>query len=254
MRLRLNADALGRLLPTLQTFLTQVGTLTLSLLSGVVLVLLSTVVYAVARPGPLLRGYVAVFPEALRLPATRALIRSGQTVSGWLWSNVIVGALEAVLVFGALSLLGVPGALVWGALAFFAELVPRFGFYIMAIPPVLVALTVGPLTALWVVLFFVVLNEVMGDLVAPLVRADRMDLHPVSLIFAVLALGSAFGLLGALVATPVTGMVKAFYEEFLLFRRRGDVDRDQAVEDVLDGRLEDLPGPGRPGAPVASPR
>lgn len=247
VRLRLNAETLGRLLPTLQTFITQVGTLTLSLLSGVVLllVLLSTVIYAVAKPQPLLRGYVALFPEALRLPATRALIRSGETVSGWLWSNVIVGAIEAVLVFAVLSFLGVPGALVWGALAFFAELIPRFGFYIMAIPPVLVALTVSPLTALWVVLFFVVLNEVMGDLVAPLIRANRMDLHPVSLIFAVLALGSAFGLLGALVATPVTGIVKAFYEEFMLFRRRGAMDAEQAAEDVLDGRLEEWPG-GRP--------
>lgn len=243
LRLKLDASTLGRLLPTIQVWLSHVGSLTLSFVSGVLLLIIfvSTVLYAVARPRPLLRGYLAIFPPQLRLPAQRALIRCGRVVVGYVWSNVIVGAIEAVLVGIVLSLLGVPGALVWAGLAFFSELIPRFGGYVMAIPPVLVALAISPLTALWVWLFYIAMSELMGSVVVPYVRADSMNLHPASIMLAMLALGAAFGLLGALIATPMTGIVKAFYEEFHLFRRRGDVDANLAVEEVLDGRLDDLP-------------
>lgn len=91
-------------------------------------------------------------------------------------------------------------------------------------------------------LFFMVLNEVMGNLVAPLIRTNRLALPPVSLIFAVLALGSAFGLLGALVATPVTGIVRAFYEACLLFRRCGKGDMGRAVEAMLSHETDGFIG------------
>jgi len=135
-----------------------------------------------------------------------------------------------------LSLLGVPGALVWAALTFVAALVPLLGPYLMTIPPVLVALAVNPVLALWTAIFYIVLLQLMGNFVAPLVRSSQMKLHPVSLLFSVLAMGSVFGLLGALIATPVAGIVKAFYEEFSLARQPPDEELDQRVENMLKRR------------------
>lgn len=262
-RLQLDDRTIGRLLPTVQSFLMRVGQYTLSLLGLLVfaILLFSTVMYALARPRPLLRGYLDAFPPPLRDPAARAFAKGSQSVSGWLWSNVVVGTVEAVSSFFVLSLIGVPGALVWAAVTFFAELVPRLGPYLMAIPPAIVALAVDPMDALWVVVWYMVMNELAGDFLAPLVRSKAMELHPVSQLFMVLAMGSAFGFLGALLATPVAGIGKAFYEEFYLARQPRDEERQEAhIEDLLDqavpeeGSIDDGDSGQGPAAVPDQPR
>lgn len=238
-KLQVSGSTITRLLPTVQTFLMRVGTYSMSAIGLIFFgfLLASTTLYALARPEPLLEGYLAIFPVELRGPAERAFTRSANAVGAWLWSNITVGALEAVASTIALTLLGVPGAMVWGALAFFSELVPRFGPYIMAIPPLILALTVSPMTALWVFVFYVAQNEITSDFITPLIRAKQMNLHPVSQLFMVLALGSAFGILGALLATPLTGFVKAYYEEFYLARQRKVKDEDERVARILDQQV-----------------
>jgi predicted PurR-regulated permease PerM len=184
----------------------------------------------------LLRLYLLAFPPRLRDPAAQALTRSSVMVVGWMWSNVIVGGLEAVAAFFFRSFMDIPGALVWASLTLFAELLPKIGAYVMATPPTLVALSVSPLTGLWVALFYVVLNELTGSLLMPRVRASTMDLHPVSTLFMMLAMGSAFGLAGALVATPVAAYLKAYFEVFYLSRFPRDPQLDARVEAILHRR------------------
>ncbi len=229
----------GKLLPAAQTVLLRVGRYSLGLVTLVLfaIVLASTVVYALANPRPLLHGYLSVFPPQMRERAARAFARSSEVVVGWLWSNVIVGSIEGIAAAAFLYWMGVPGALLWGVLTFFAELVPKLGPYLMTLPPVLIALAIDPMTAVWVLLFYIVLQEIAGDVIAPLVRARQMNLHPVSTIFAVLAMGSAFGLLGALISTPVAGFVKAYYDEFYAARNPRDEKADERVEDMLHRRV-----------------
>lgn len=234
---------LSRAAPILQGLLTRVGGYTLSLL-GVILftfLLLTTVIYTLVQPRPLLQSYIHVFPPHLRDKAERAYHKSSLAVAGWLWSNAIVGAAEAVLATIALSLLGVPGALVWGALTFFAELVPQVSAYLMMIPPVLVALAVDPITALWVALFYLVMMQLAGNVLSPLVRATTMKLHPVSLLFSVLAMASVFGVLGAIIATPVAGIFKAYYDEFFAANRPEDKESDTRITRMLQGKEPSKP-------------
>lgn len=152
---------------------------------------------------------------------------------GWMWSNLVVGSMEAAAVFFFLTYMDVPGVWIWVGLALFAEMVPKLGLYIMAIPPVLIALSIDPMTALWVLVFYLALNEIMGDLVMPRVRASTMDLHPVSSLLMMLAMASAFGLVGALVATPITAFIKAYYEEFFLQKESAEVDDTEEIEIIL---------------------
>lgn len=228
-------ESLVRRLFSVQTVLTRVGVYSLSLLVSAVFGLLLTciVVYSLACPQPLLRSYLEIMPPHRRDAAERAFVKSSQAVTGWLWSNVILGVLESAAAAIVLSLLGVPGALVWAAFTFFAALVPLLGPYLMTIPPVLVALVVDPILALWVAVFYFVMLQLVANVVAPLVRSSRMHLHPVSLLFSVLAMGAIFGVLGALIAAPITGILKAFYEEFYLARQPPDAQIEQRVERML---------------------
>ncbi len=129
--------------------------------------------------------------------------------------------------------MNVPGAFVWGALTLFAELIPRIGFYIMSIPPVIVALAVSPITALWVLIFFLALNEVMGDFVMPKLRSSTMNIHPVSILFLLLAMGAAFGFTGILLATPIAAIIKAYYDEFYLNRIKQDDRTEKRITDII---------------------
>lgn len=184
------------------------------------IIFLSAVIYTVSNPRPILRGYLGSLPRASRPQGMRAYRRAARAVVGWTEASLIIGAIEFVLVFFFLSWMEVPGALVWAALAFFAEFIPRLGGYIMAFPPVLVALTLGPMTALWVALFYLAMNEILGNFVAPRIRGETMNIHPVLLLFFTLAFTLAFGLLGAIVSTPAAAFFSAFYGEFYVRRHR----------------------------------
>ncbi len=198
----------------------EVGGFSLSLIGGLALTIIffSTVAYVVVDPQPILRAYIGSLPVASRRPGVRAYRRAARSVIGWTKASLVIGAIQSIAVFIFLSLMDVPGALVWAALAFFADFIPRIGGYVMAFPPVVLSLTLGPMTAVWVALFYLASNEILGSVVAPKIRGATMQLHPVLLIFFTLAFALAFGLMGAIVATPAAAFAAAYYSEFYLRR------------------------------------
>lgn len=217
---RTDGSAGEDLVPTAVNIFRGVGLFSLSLLGGVALAIIffSTVAYIVLDPQPILRAYLGSLPLASRRPGMRAYRRASRAVVGWTKASLVIGAIQSIAVFVFLSLMEVPGALVWAALAFFADFIPRIGGYVMAFPPVVLSLTLGPLTAVWVALFYLVSNEILGSIVAPKIRGRTMQLHPVLLIFFTLAFALAFGLMGAIVATPAAAFASAYYSEFYLKR------------------------------------
>lgn len=219
----------------LQDILLRAGQYSLSFVAALALAALVAIIVAftLARPRPLLEAFMTALPLRLRDPAERAFVRGSEAVSAWLVSDLIIGAIEAVSATIVLSLLNVPGALLWGALAFFSELIPSIGVYIMSVPPIIVGFAIDPLLGLWVALFYIVLAQVTSYFLVPMVRSSAMDMHPVTLLFAALALASVFGLLGAVIAAPLAGMLKAFYEEFYVARQPVDARLEQRVENML---------------------
>lgn len=238
--IKIDAGSISQWMPSVPKTLAKVGNFSLSLLGGLVvlIVFVSMVVYSVTKPKPLIELYLSVFPPVQRDKAAAALSKTSVMLGGWIKANLIGGSIEAVLVTAFLSIMGVPGAFVWGALALFAELVPKIGFYIMSIPPILVALSVDPTTAIWVTIFFLALNEIMGDFVMPKLRSSTMNIHPVSTLFLLLAMGSAFGFVGALMATPFAAIIKAYYEEFYLSRFSQDKKMDDRIYTVIYQKIQ----------------
>jgi putative permease len=184
-------------------------------------------------PLRILELYFSFFPESKHEKATNALLNTSTMLVGWIRANIIGGAIRAVCMTAFLNYMGVPGALVWGAVAFFSELIPRLGFYIASIPPILVALSISPSTALWTTVFFLALDEIMGDFVLPKLRSSTMNIHPVSIMFILLAMVSAFGLIGALLATPLTAIIKAYYEEFFIDRFKNNKHLDERIDTII---------------------
>jgi predicted PurR-regulated permease PerM len=228
-------NAISSAIPSIGNTVMGIGNFSFSILVGifVFIVFVCMVVFFVANPKPIIELYLTVFPIKQREKAENAMKHTSVMLVGWMKSNLIGGAIEAVLVYAFLTLMNVPGALVWAALAFFSELIPKIGFYIMAIPPTLVALSVSPATALWCLIFFLLLNELISDFLMPKLRSTTMNIHPMSSLFLLLAMGTAFGLTGALLSTPLAAIIKAYYEEFYLQQFPEDPQLEQRTEEII---------------------
>jgi predicted PurR-regulated permease PerM len=139
-------------------------------------------------------------------------------VKGQALVSLIIGTSAGV----GLWLLGVLGwlphgqkyALLFGAWVAITELIPYLGPWLGAIPPAVYALVVHPLSALWVILLFLVIHQVEGHVVVPNVMGSALRLHPLLVIFGLLAGGEIYGLPGALVALPLLAAGRAVWEFF----------------------------------------
>jgi predicted PurR-regulated permease PerM len=108
---------------------------------------------------------------------------------------------------GVTNLHGLPYAVVLGVLAGLFELVPMFGPILSVIPAVLVALFMPFPTVIWVVLFFLVIQQVENNVLAPRISGHAVGLHPLGAMFALLAGFQLAGLLGGLFAVPLAGVL-----------------------------------------------
>ena len=112
----------------------------------------------------------------------------------------------------------VPGAeryaLLFGVWTAFIEVIPYIGPWLSAVPPALYALVVEPISVLWVAALFLFIYQVEGHVVVPNVMANALRLHPLLVIFGLLAGGELYGIPGVLVALPTLAALRAIWEFF----------------------------------------
>lgn len=141
-------------------------------------------------------------------------------VRGQLLFSLIMGATAAI----ALWIFGVAGifpdgsryALFFGVFYGLMELVPYVGPILGALPPILVALFNDPLSAVWIALLFLAIQQIEGHIVAPQVFGHSLRINPLLIIFALLFGAEVYGIVGALVALPVAAILR----ETVLYLRR----------------------------------
>jgi predicted PurR-regulated permease PerM len=139
-------------------------------------------------------------------------------VKGQTLVSLIIGA-SAGLGMWLLGVLGwVPGAdkyaLLFGAWVAVTELIPYLGPWLGAIPAGIYAVVVQPISLLWVTILFLIIHQVEGHIVVPNVMGSALRLHPLLVIFGLLAGGEIYGLAGILVALPLLAAARAMYEFF----------------------------------------
>ncbi len=133
-----------------------------------------------------------------------------RTVGGYIRGQVFMSALIGVLVGGGMFAFGVPYALLLGVLAFILEFIPILGTLVSGAICVLVALpTRGLLLAALVLVYFIIVHVIEGDVVGPRVIGRVLGLHPVVAIVALVIGSDLFGIWGALFAAPVSGVIQS---------------------------------------------
>lgn len=129
----------------------------------------------------------------------------------WVVTSVF-GLIVAIIDVIALMWLGVPLALVWGVLSFLTNYIPNIGFVIGLLPPALMALLANdPLTALLVIIIYSVVNFVIQSIVQPKFNGDAVGVTAMVALLSLLLWSAVLGALGALLALPMTLLVKALF-------------------------------------------
>jgi len=164
-------------------------------------------------------------------------------VGGYIRGQFILAVLVGVLVGGGMFVFHVPYAVLLGVLAFVLEFIPVLGTLISGAICVLIALTQGWVIAIGVLIYFVVMHVLEGDVIGPRLVGKAVGLHPVVSLAALIAGSELFGIWGALFASPVAGVLQALIVAIWTNWRATHPEQfeqvKQQVADTVDESLTD---------------
>jgi predicted PurR-regulated permease PerM len=183
-------------------------------------------IYLAADPQVYRRGLLLLFPQRLHSKAAETLDVLYSGLQLWLLGQLLSMVLVGMLVAVGLWLLGIPSALALGVIAGLLEFVPIIGPFLAAVPAVAIGIGDGPVTAAWVIGLYILIQQLEGNLLMPLIQQRMVRLPPALTIFAILGFALLFGPLGVLFAAPLLVVV------FILVKKlwvRETLDEDTSL-------------------------
>lgn len=157
----------------------------------------------------------SLVPRRWRNGATDLGIEINGILSGFIQGQLLTALIVAAMESAGLMLVQVKYPLVLGMIGGLANIIPYFGPYIGLIPALAVALIQSPLKVLWVVLVFLVVQQIDNSFISPKIIEGKLGLHPVATILAVLVGGEFFGILGMLIAVPVMAIIRVLVRKLV---------------------------------------
>jgi predicted PurR-regulated permease PerM len=210
---------LGRKVLTGSTVSTAAGVgLTAATVVSLAAVVFISTIYLVIRPEPWVNGFVSLFPAGWRQRTREVLQALYQTVQRWFLGQLAAMTFIAVFWAISLSLIGVPFALLIGIFSGLISFIPYLGALISIVIPVLLALISDPFSVVWVILAFVIIQQIEGNLLQPIIMSRAVDLHPALVVFAILVMGTLFGIVGVFLAVPLVAALQVLVRELWVQR------------------------------------
>lgn len=164
-------------------------------------------VFLAASPATYRRGLLSLVPREYEPRASALLSDTIGTLQSWLIGQAIAMSAVGVLTTVGLTVAGVPLALALGIIAGVLDLIPFFGPLMAAIPAFLIGLTNGIWTGVWAAVVSLLVQQLEGNVIQPLVQRRAVKIPPALLVLALTVMGKLFGFLGILVATPFAAVI-----------------------------------------------
>lgn len=199
--------------------------------------------YLAIDPGAPIKGVLKLTPRENRDGMKAFLDELEERLRGWM-----VGAGVAMLFVGVtaavgLWLIGIPLPITFGIIAGLLNVVPFLGSILGALLPALIALTISPVKAVLVLALFLLINQIDGNVIQPLVMGSQAQIHPVLILVSFLLLGAFLGPAGLLLAVPAVILIITVLDQVVLdgsLREQRKEDSDDSSEGwirQLAGRL-----------------
>ncbi|WP_109452044.1 AI-2E family transporter [Azospirillum sp. TSH64] len=170
-------------------------------------VVMFAALYLAASPGLYQRGVVLLVPPRGQKRACEVMDVAGDSLWKWLIGQLVAMAAVGTMIAVGLWLLGIPSALALGIVAGLMEFIPLVGPFLAAVPALLIGFAQSPQDALWVAGLYLVIQQIEGNVITPLLQKRVVDLPPVVTIGAIAAGGVLFGIMGMFLATPLAVVV-----------------------------------------------
>jgi predicted PurR-regulated permease PerM len=215
--------------------LESVGVSVAGILAGLVVVII-TALYIAINPGPLTDGILQLLPNERREMARRVMARIAASWIGWLQAIAIDMLVLGGLLYLGMRIVGLPFALGFAVFSAVLTVIPNYGSIISAVPPILLGLSISPGKAVLVLVVYVIVNQIEGNLILPIVMARTVDLHPAVVAIGVLVMAQLFGLIGVVISIPLITLFIILVEELWI-----------APEEAA--YLPTIVGEAQPGAP-----
>lgn len=182
-----------------------------------------------AADGPRLRrALCSVLPPTRQAEVLRAWELAVAKTGGYLYSRGLMALISGIAHYVLLEILGVPYApalAMWVGLV--SQFIPTIGTYLAGALPMLIAFTVDPWYAVWVLGFVVVYQQLENYLIQPRITARTVDIHPAVAFGSVIAGTALLGAVGALIAIPATATLQGFLGAYV---KRYEVTDDPRVQ------------------------
>lgn len=191
--------------------------------------------YMVAGSDNLIKGLVRLFPQPWDERLAAQVVPIAHRMGGYVQGRVLVSAILAVAITLGLGILGLSEfALALGVIAGFTNLIPFIGPILGAVPALIVAVSQGELTFLWVLLLFVLIQNLEAYLLDPLLVGSSVRVHPLYQLLAVLGGTQVLGIIGAVIVPPWVAGASVLLENLylqpkLLAEDKGALSREQGA-------------------------
>jgi predicted PurR-regulated permease PerM len=178
-------------------------------LFGIVFLLVLMIVGAfliAINPTVLMQSVLRLLPEARRPAAEHVMAQVRVAWLGWMTAMAVDMLVLGGLLFLGLQIIGLNFAIGFAAFSAFMTVIPNYGSVISSIPPILDGLAQSPTKALLVVIVYLIVNQIEGNLILPLIMARTVDMHPGVVSLGLLVMAALFGLMGVLIAIPLLSL------------------------------------------------
>ncbi|WP_442877226.1 AI-2E family transporter [Deinococcus sp. YIM 134068] len=207
------------IIPILQNLLNSTGSIFNRLISiggvlGQVLLILLLSVYLMLDYSRVNTALLRAFPRPWQPRVLELSGLIGTAVGGYVRGQLLIALFIGVFVWLGLTLIGIPSAAAIGFLAGAFNIVPYLGPIIGATPALLLALPSGWVTMLLVVVIFVAANQIESNFLSPYILSRTTDLHPITVLVAILVGVALLGFTGALLAVPTVALGKLLLEKY----------------------------------------
>jgi predicted PurR-regulated permease PerM len=179
-----------------------------SFIEAVIIMVISGI-YLAAQPRLYRKGLIWLFPPRTHVHAAKIVDGIGEALRLWLVGQliemVLIGALSTLVVW----LIGVPAPLALGVIAGIGEFIPYVGPLLAALPAILVAFTKSSDAALWTLFAYLMIHQVEGQIVSPLIQRHMVAIPPAVMLLGIAAITYLFGPVAIVFAAPIAVVIFA---------------------------------------------
>lgn len=154
------------------------------------------------------KNSLSLIPRRWRNGVTNCCREINTVLSNFIQGQILTALIVGIMVTAGFFIIKLKYPLILGMIAGVFNIIPYFGPAIGAIPAIAIALIDSPLKALWTAVIILIIQQIENAFISPKIIEGKLGLHPVTTILVVLIGGQLFGIVGMLIAVPITAVIK----------------------------------------------